>query len=105
MTINFVESTKAEIQAVAAQLTAREFELYGAIPTGVEDAEPLETFQALGYDEQPTVMEYLAFIVILLEAAGREDARALIVTRIDWFLSAYGEGAEPLAVAEFVNEN
>jgi hypothetical protein len=105
MTIELIESTKAEMKAVTVELRGRLSKRYGAIPTRVEDAVPLTTFQALGYDNQPTVVEYLAYVVILLEAAGREDARTLIVTRIDWFLAAYGAGAEPLAVADFVNEN
>lgn len=105
MTVEFVDATKAEVQAIAADLIQREFAAGLVIPTSVEGGTTLQSFEMhLGFTEQPTPMEYMAFIVILLEKAGRTDARNIIHDRFDWFLKAYAGSAEPLPVAHFVDE-
>jgi hypothetical protein len=106
MTVKFVDATKPEIQAVAADLEQREFAAGHPIPVSVESGTTLQTFkQHLGFTDQPMPLEYMAFVVILLEKAGRTDARAVVHDRLEWFLNAYVGSAEPLAVATFVDEN
>jgi hypothetical protein len=105
MAVEFVESTRAQIMTVSAELAKQEFDAGMPIPTGVEGDVQMMTFtESLGFEQQATPMEYMAYIVILLENAGRTDARTIIHDRLNWFLSAYAGGAEPLAVAHFVDE-
>ena len=103
MPIEFVDATMAEIDAVAAEIVAREFAAGRPILDGVEGGTTLVTFAAnFGLTEQPTPAQYFAFIVILLENAGLADARDVLHERMDWFVGAYATSAEPLAVADFI---
>lgn len=103
MAIEWVDATKTEISETAEQLVAHEFALGNSIPTRIEGETHFTSFEeSLG--AQPTPMEYMAFVEILLERGGYIGARDIVSKQLMWLLNAYAEGAEPLPVAYFIDE-
>lgn len=108
MSVKFVEATEAEVDAVAAELQAREDASPFTIPAEFVDGSKvtsIQTFNRLGFAGQPTLMQYAAYTVILLESAGYEGARELVHDRMGWFLALYEQSVEPELAAGYIFVN
>lgn len=108
MSVKFVSATETEVDVVAADLQAREDASQFTLPAEFFDGSKItciRAFTRLGFTKQPTLMQYAAYTVILLESAGYEGARELVHDRMGWFLALYEQSVEPELAAGYIFVN
>lgn len=86
-TVGPVQVTTRRLTDMSASLTTRVNREFGGVPTRLDGACPLNEFATrFGWERQPTVLEYVALISVLLVELGRRDAQDIVVNQFEWFV-------------------
>jgi hypothetical protein len=99
--VRFVYATPVQLAASAQAMHSHFIEQFGGVPVKLDgDVKPVGTFKSvLGWDRQPTPIEYFAYVDLLLTENGVSAAKDVVTDNFAWIFSCYGEGIEPIAMA------
>ena len=98
--LEFIFATQARLATGTQVMHEALIKQIGAVPSRVEGAAPLTTFNTVfGWERQPTPLEYLGFIELLLTENGVPDSPKIIVHYLDWVIYSIVDGVEPFQMA------